>query len=602
MVTVTHPFNATSMFTASNKKVKIWHHFVKKDRCNSHSDDEEVSITNTAIKSTLSKPPIVKRPVGRPCKSINQPIDQSGTSSTATASASTSRLSSASIKSKVGYKGKKIDWLKDPVKTTLILEAVTLHPGKWQAAVDYLIDNYGVFFHGLRRNTLCGWFRLTEDGSNYEWNTSAASRVEQCEPRQWFVGPTPLVARYPAAVQQACLVVHSLREAGAAVNASSIHALIQCIFDKYDPCHGYIITPRWVRGFLVDVARFSYRRVTSAAQKIPDDARVKVEDMVARIAQLMARYDVPPQLVINTDQTGLILIPAANYTYESRQSKFAAVIGAEEKRAITAVVGSSLAGMLLPLQLIFQGQDNNPDQKRSVPVLERAKTRAFIESAKWHLTQSHNHWSTLATMKDYVVKILIPHYMLHRRSADDHMIWVIDSWSVHRSREFLDYLAQFHFIHIVFVPAHCTGIAQPADVGLQRPIKARFRKEFQKYCVRKVKEAMEDGGEPTSWKMDDGIKKLKKLAVVWLMRSFKAVLARPELVRGAWTRCEGLEKLLDPVFVLSKRNVRLGEAPVEVEEDHRSGEDRSEHNVDNNIIDEPEDDVTRAMAATSLLM
>ena len=42
-------------------------------------------------------------------------------------------------------------------------------------------------------------------------------------------------------------------------------------------------------------------------------------------------------------------------------------MGLEEKRQITAVVASTLGGDLLPLQLIFKGQDHNKKQQKSVP-------------------------------------------------------------------------------------------------------------------------------------------------------------------------------------------------------------------------------------------
>ena len=56
------------------------------------------------------------------------------------------------------------------------------------------------------------------------------------------------------------------------------------------------------------------------------------------------------------DQTGVHLVPAARWTYEEKNSSSIAVVGAEDKRQITACVASSLDGTLLPLQLIFQGK------------------------------------------------------------------------------------------------------------------------------------------------------------------------------------------------------------------------------------------------------
>jgi hypothetical protein len=60
--------------------------------------------------------------------------------------------------------------------------------------------------------------------------------------------------------------------------------------------------------------------------------------------------------------------------------------------------------------------------------------------------------------------------------AQQYSILYIDAWSVHRSEAFRDWMQATHpLIRLIFVPATCTGILQPADVGLQRVIKHRLK-------------------------------------------------------------------------------------------------------------------------------
>lgn len=55
-------------------------------------------------------------------------------------------------------------------------------------------------------------------------------------------------------------------------------------------------------------------------------------------------------------------------------------------------------------------------------------------------------------------------------------ILYIDCWSVHRSQDFRDWMKAVHpLILLIYVPATCTGILQPADVGLQRVVKHRLK-------------------------------------------------------------------------------------------------------------------------------
>src|SRR5579862_6661325 len=98
-------------------------------------------------------------------------------------------------------------------------------------------------------------------------------------------------------------------------------------------------------------------------------------------------------------------MPAPKHTYHHVKDKQVPIVGQEEKRQITAVVASTLEGGLLPLQLIFKGQDKNKKERKAVPSLGEVDTK---RTRNWHLTQTYNHWSTLESMKDYIRLIIHP--------------------------------------------------------------------------------------------------------------------------------------------------------------------------------------------------
>src|SRR4051812_14598868 len=113
----------------------------------------------------------------------------------------------------------------------------------------------------------------------------------------------------------------------------------------------------------------------------------------------MQLYKVHPVLIVNADQTGVHLCPSDKFTYAAAGSKSVSVIGAEDKRQITAVVASSLSGDLLPLQLIFQGKTD-----ACHPPLTDA-----VRDCRFHLTHSENHWSNVQTMQQWIERVLLPH-------------------------------------------------------------------------------------------------------------------------------------------------------------------------------------------------
>lgn len=198
---------------------------------------------------------------------------------------------------------------------------------------------------------------------------------------------------------------------------------------------------------------WTFRAATTAAQKKPAEFEKEVDLMVLRIGFICELYRIPPDLVVNFDQTGVHLAPAQDKTYSTKGSKEVRVGGKDDKRAFTAVVGSSATGELLPLQVIFAGKTS--------AVLPASDEVAAAKEAGWHITPSgkaQNHWSNLQTMKEYFKRILWAwlQKMIKGKGLDEKtqkVVVIMDCWSVHRSKEFLDWIkANFPNIIIIFVP------------------------------------------------------------------------------------------------------------------------------------------------------
>lgn len=120
-------------------------------------------------------------------------------------------------------------------------------------------------------------------------------------------------------------------------------------------------------------------------------AKVSVENFELLKAQFLLDVkvaiefdDIPPELVINWDQTGIHYVPVSSWTMENEGSKWVEIAGADDKQQITAVFGGSIAGDFLPVQLIYQGKTT-----RSLP------SHKFPSS--WHVTFTENHWSSELT-------------------------------------------------------------------------------------------------------------------------------------------------------------------------------------------------------------
>jgi hypothetical protein len=250
---------------------------------------------------------------------------------------------------------------------------------------------------------------------------------------------------------------------------------------------------------------------------------------------------VHPSLIINMDQTGVHLVPSARFTYAVRNSSSVEVIGADDKRQITACVASAMDGAVLPLQLIFQGKT-----ERCQPPATAASLAAHVD-----ITHSENHWSSQQTMQRYIEKVLIPYaercIQLYALRADAKIILVLDVWSVHKSEEFRRFLRSKHpRIHLVFVPPNCTSKLQVADVALQRPFKAAITSSFNAWAAEQIGAQLRAGaavGVAEMLKMSN----VKPLALEWCVASWTALSERKPLVLEGWRSCcLSLFDVMDP--------------------------------------------------------
>lgn len=119
------------------------------------------------------------------------------------------------------------------------------------------------------------------------------------------------------------------------------------------------------------------------------------------------------------------------------------------------------------------------------------------------------------------------------------MILVLDAWSVHRSKEFREWIARTHpLMHLVFVPANCTSHLQVADVVLQKPFKSKIRERFGDWAAEIIKQQA-TAGKITGLRSHFGIKELRSLVLEWTLAAWN-YLASPssrEMILNGWFKC-----------------------------------------------------------------
>ena len=75
-------------------------------------------------------------------------------------------------------------------------------------------------------------------------------------------------------------------------------------------------------------------------------------------------------------------------------------------------------------------------------------------------------------------------------------------------------------IIIDFVPGGCTGVDQPCDVGIQRPLKLSMRKSYHEDIVNEFSKELEKGNSTPHLKDQLGV--LRDRSVRWLWNAPRA--------------------------------------------------------------------------------
>ena len=162
--------------------------------------------------------------------------------------------------------------------------------------------------------------------------------------------------------EQVQLYLCKIRENGGGITASVIVAAARGIVMSRDRTRltefrGHIEVSRQWAYHLLSRMKFVRRKGTTAKSKhTPADFAAVKKAFLDDIVDTVTMDDIPPELILNWDQTGIHLVPASMWTMDREGSKRVEIAGANDKRQITAVFCGTLTGDFLPLQLIYKGK------------------------------------------------------------------------------------------------------------------------------------------------------------------------------------------------------------------------------------------------------
>ena len=281
--------------------------------------------------------------------------------------------------------------------------------------------------------------------------------------------------------------------------------------------------------------KFVKRKATTAKSKHSTADFTQLKHQVwTDVVTTAEMEEIPAELILNWDQTGIKLVPSSTWTMDAQGSRRVEVVGVNDKRLITAVFCGSLTGDFLPVQVIYQGKTDCCHPHFQFPT-------------DWDITHSPKHWSNEQTIVQYVENIIVPYVEARRASFEDDTpaLVIMDNFKGQITSAISE-LLEANNIHVVLLPPNTTDSLQPMDLSVNKPAKDFLKRQFEEWYSGEVMKQL-DGKEDEATEVQPinlGLPMLKELGAKWLVQMAEYFADNPHIIVNGFIRA-GITSALD---------------------------------------------------------
>lgn len=302
------------------------------------------------------------------------------------------------------------------------------------------------------------------------------------------------------------------RYKGGIVNTTVAIATATALVNRYPLLEkdNILLSRAWAQSLFRRMG-FTKRRATTGKIKIPPGAQEEAElKFMHQLVNQIEKYNIPPSLIINFDQTPSKYVPVAPTTMAKKGSSTVPISGVHDKRSITATFAITLSGIFLPMQLIYSGKTN-----QSLPKIEFPKTFSLSVNEK-HYSNEHESLKLLS-------EIIIPYIEKERENLGlpetQKALLIFDVFRGQTTQRFTEYLDSSN-ICVTKVPPNMTHLYQPLDLTVNKFAKDFMKKKFSEWFTRQMDLALENGQELEDVDIDYRLSVLKPLHGKWMIDLF----------------------------------------------------------------------------------
>ena len=228
---------------------------------------------------------------------------------------------------------------------------------------------------------------------------------------------------------------------------------------------------------------FVKRRKTSSKVDIPDKARKEIEfSFLHEVVTKVEKHNIPPELILNIDQTPLKYVPVGNETLAPRCETSVTIEGSSDKRSITGTFVISLHGDFLPMQPIY-GKTSQSLPRYRFP-------KGFC------LSFNPKHFSNTNESIKFLKEIITPYVVTQREllkcQVDQKALVIMDVFTGQMTAEVLNAYEEANIL-IINVPANMMKYYLPLDLTVNGYAKRFLKSKFTEWYSSQVRAYLDNG-------------------------------------------------------------------------------------------------------------
>lgn len=152
------------------------------------------------------------------------------------------------------------------------------------------------------------------------------------------------------------LLITAIRDSGGVINTAIVRAAATGLVISHDRTMllenggGVELTKTWAKSVLNRMGMVKRKGTTSKKIIVVENFEQEKSKYLKNIQNKMTMKNIPPELVINWDQTGLHIVPVSQWTMEVEGSKRVEITGIDDKRQITGTLSISFTPPVIAVQ------------------------------------------------------------------------------------------------------------------------------------------------------------------------------------------------------------------------------------------------------------